>query len=801
MKSKVILLAFFAMPISIFAQGINYQALARNASGAALANHTLTVEIAVYANGTTPASLYRENHSLNTDAYGLFSLVIGAGTAVGGNFANINWRQAPLFLGVRIDDGSGFSDLGRYSFQGTPFSFYADEAGKAVDMQLAELKDVQETAPANGQVLKWNGSAWAPAADNGQVYTAGTGIAINGNVIANTGDLSNENELQTLTINGNQLSISNGNAVTLPTGTGGGDNWGAQTVASDVTLTGLGTLANPLKLAQQNAANGQVLKWNGTTWAPAADNGQIYTAGTGIAINGNIITNAGDLNPNDDITTATQAGGDLSGSFSNLQLNANAVGANEIANGSITAADLAAGVIPTSLPPSGNAGGDLGGTFPNPVVDALQGRPVTNTAPTSGQVLSWNGAAWAPTTPTGGNSLWTPNGTSAFYNTGNVGIGTNTPNNRLQLHNSDPIFGSPSALHLTNATSGSAPSDGLLLTINNTIADYGLIGGMMMRENEPLGFGTNSDYHLFLKETGLLGLGTFNPLGKMDITHNSSNHTNPQLMITQSTGSFGRISFRSTGVDDKYWTVAARSQASDASSQFNFFYHNGTSGQDILSINGNGNVGIGTTSPQRALHLHFNNANTSTGNMLISQAGAGNAWMNIGLTGGAHYALGVDNADNDKFKIGYHATEPSNVGGNARLTIDNTGNVGIGTTTPAAKLEVNGNINTTGEINRPATGAANLTPVCYGNITTNGTINTGTGNFSVVKTSAGVYEVTILNENFFFANYIVHVTLVGTAGFVSTSSVDGNLLIRTYNLGVGATVLTDRDFSFIVFKP
>lgn len=53
--------------------------------------------------------------------------------------------------------------------------------------------------------------------------------------------------------------------------TGSGDNWGTQAVVSDATLTGDGTTSDTLRIAQQGATAGQVLKWNGTTWIPAND--------------------------------------------------------------------------------------------------------------------------------------------------------------------------------------------------------------------------------------------------------------------------------------------------------------------------------------------------------------------------------------------------------------------------------------------------------------------------------------------------------------------------------------------------
>ncbi|MBK7937668.1 MAG: tail fiber domain-containing protein, partial [Lewinellaceae bacterium] len=119
-------------------------------------------------------------------------------------------------------------------------------------------------------------------------------------LINNTGDLSNTNELQTISLLGNQLSLSNGGGnVVLPAGNNYNEGAGIDITgaAPDFTINNTGDLSNTNEIQILSLAGSQLSLSNGggTVDIPAGNN---YTAGTGISITGSApnftINNTGD---------------------------------------------------------------------------------------------------------------------------------------------------------------------------------------------------------------------------------------------------------------------------------------------------------------------------------------------------------------------------------------------------------------------------------------------------------------------------------------------------------------------------
>ena len=353
-----------------------------------------------------------------------------------------------------------------------------DLSGTFSNLSVNKIKgqNLSATAPVHGQVLEWNSflSEWAPTTlntgDNMGNHIATVNVRMNNNWISGDG-------------NSEGLFVKNDGKVGVGTNN--------PMVEFDV--------AGGIRIANSTGTTAGIIRWtgadfegyDGSAWkslTSGGTGGTTYQAGTGISISGTTITNTGDTNPSDDITTSSTAGGDLSGTFSNLSVNkikGRDLSATAPQDGQVlqwndpssqwVPATLSGGaayqagagisisgstIINTGdtdasddITTSSTAGGDLSGTFSNLSVNKIKGRDLSAAAPATNQVLGWNGTAWAPMNMSGGSAdnmgnhtatqnislsgHWISNDGSnegiRIDANGNVGIGTAAPQYPLDI--------------------------------------------------------------------------------------------------------------------------------------------------------------------------------------------------------------------------------------------------------------------------------------------------------------------------------------------------------------------------------
>jgi hypothetical protein len=176
----------------------------------------------------------------------------------------------------------------------------------------------------------------------------------------------------------------------------------------------------------------------------------------------------------------------------------------------------------------------------------------------------------------------------------------------------------------------------------------------------------------------------------------------------------------------------------------NFGLYDLSAGSYRLYVLGNGNVGIGTTAPTRLMTLNA----AATPYLSFNEGGAEK--MVIGTESAAPY--------NRRFII-YDSTAAQ-----YRLVIDNSGNIGIGTNTPQARLDVSGSVSVSGAL-----------------------LDTG---YSKLRVSGGIVTPTIYDA------YNVAALDAGLAGVYFNSSLNTTPNLNAFNFNAPALGATQKLASF-----
>ena len=260
---------------------------------------------------------------------------------------------------------------------------------------------------------------------------------------------------------------------------------------------------------------------------------------------------------------------------------------------------------------------------------------------------------------------------------GNVGIGTTAPNNKLTV------------------TGG---SDGI--NIQGTSSYLRWNSGDMMIRNEgsyAMGFHTYDGSsaqveRMRITSAGNVGIGTASPGAPLVVNSTSASEglrvqrngsSNQYLSLHNSTNYEMCIDAVCPNGSPKNMRIFNTSTGSDSVIRF------GTSNAEKMRLDSNGNVGIGTTSPSGisgAKILEIKNSSTGTGTHAQITLTGSNGHTNLLLASGDDSTGGdpvISSTANHAIRFG-HSTNSAFSGFGEHMRITDTGNVGIGTASPNA---------------------------------------------------------------------------------------------------------------------
>jgi hypothetical protein len=132
---------------------MSYQAVVRNATNNLITNQSVGMKISLLQGSASGTAVYVETQTPTSNANGLVTFEIGAGTVVSGTFATIDWANGPFFIKTETDPtgGSSYTITGTSQLLSAPYALYAKTSGSSVAGPAGPQGPIGLTGPAGAQ--------------------------------------------------------------------------------------------------------------------------------------------------------------------------------------------------------------------------------------------------------------------------------------------------------------------------------------------------------------------------------------------------------------------------------------------------------------------------------------------------------------------------------------------------------------------------------------------------------------------------------------------------------------------------
>lgn len=237
---------------------------------------------------------------------------------------------------------------------------------------------------------------------------------------------------------------------------------------------------------------------------------------------------------------------------------------------------------------------------------------------------------------------------------------------------------------------------------DGTTVGASIVGGVGTDKSLYFYTSGSSSVKMTIKDSGNVGIGTITPYGKLNISN----------------GGAAGLEFDATGGASGGGYIQAYNRSTNAFTSLDVYSNlvtfqtgTGSISTERMRITGTGNVGIGTNNPGAKLSIIGNNDSLLLdvdsagfsgryallpGRFVVGTLGSGYPQIgyNFAMTNNVYTKLGNDTAwgidfgNSNLMQFKYAATGTGTFSFNTALTINSSGNVGIGTTSPSYNLSV-----------------------------------------------------------------------------------------------------------------